>query len=283
MKTTFINGRYGVVLDHKVVFYGVFNQFNEYLPILHGVIQKGNVIPVHSPEPVVSVSSIIDLLRNKGALVIKPARGGGGDRVKIVRFVDNTFLLNNKSITEGELEDKLSMLDEFIVTQYIKQHPYASEVFPDTTNTVRLLTMWDYAQNMPFIAFGEHRFGREDSGHLDNWSQGGLMSFFTDYEKGILGKGVSYPRDGQLTYHTIHPETGVQIEGLIVANWNILVTKILEIAAAYPYIPYIGWDIIVTDTAFKIIEGNSHSQVPGVPLFRNPRVREFYRHHGIIQ
>jgi hypothetical protein len=53
-----------------------------------------------------------------------------------------------------------------------------------------------------------------------------------------------------------------------------------------PYIPYIGWDIIVQEEGFKIIEGNNH---PGLdtlqahrPLLKDPRVRKFYKAHGVI-
>lgn len=49
---------------------------------------------------------------------------------------------------------------------------------------------------------------------------------------------------------------------------------------------YVGWDIIVTDDGYKIIEGNNYSDVNLLqihrPLLADPRVRRFYLYHGII-
>jgi hypothetical protein len=45
------------------------------------------------------------------------------------------------------------------------------------------------------------------------------------------------------------------------------------------YIPYVGWDIIVTDDGFCAIEGNNHPHLGHqdmAPLLTDPRVRAFY-------
>ncbi len=53
-----------------------------------------------------------------------------------------------------------------------------------------------------------------------------------------------------------------------------------------PYVKHAGWDVIVTDDDFVVIEINDH---PGnrtlqvhEPLLRNDRLREFYEREGVI-
>jgi D-alanine-D-alanine ligase-like ATP-grasp enzyme len=62
---------------------------------------------------------------------------------------------------------------------------------------------------------------------------------------------------------------------------------LLEITDNLSYIPYAGWDVIVTDNegSFKLIEANSHSGVKSLqvhePLLVDNRVREFYETYGV--
>jgi D-alanine-D-alanine ligase-like ATP-grasp enzyme len=56
-------------------------------------------------------------------------------------------------------------------------------------------------------------------------------------------------------------------------------------AAAFPHLPRIGWDVVVTDDGgFVILEINAHAGVETLqvhrPLLRDPRIRRFYEHHG---
>jgi hypothetical protein len=56
-------------------------------------------------------------------------------------------------------------------------------------------------------------------------------------------------------------------------------------AQSVPYIPYIGWDVVITETGFRVIEGNANSDVDLLqvhkPLLVDPKIREFYRSYGM--
>lgn len=59
------------------------------------------------------------------------------------------------------------------------------------------------------------------------------------------------------------------------------------LAGRFPQLPYVGWDIVVTDPGeFTVIEGNTCSGVRVFqvhrPLLDDPRVRRFYEHHDVI-
>lgn len=53
-----------------------------------------------------------------------------------------------------------------------------------------------------------------------------------------------------------------------------------------PFLPYVGWDIIVTDDGYRVLEGKAFSDVNVLqihtPLLRDPRVHSFYKAHGIV-
>jgi hypothetical protein len=145
--------------------------------------------------------------------------------------------------------------------------------------------MWDYEQNIPFVALAAQRFGNVTSKPADNFNQGGL-SCSIDLKTGALGKGASFPKNSQLLWHEVHPDTHSQIAGINIPHWEFTITKITEIANHIPYIPYIGWDVVITEQGFKIIEGNSAPVLRTIqmhtPLLEDPRVRKFYKWHNII-
>lgn len=146
--------------------------------------------------------------------------------------------------------------------------------------------MWDYEVNKPFIAIASHRFGAHKESFVDNFSQGGL-SCKIDLDSGLLEKGVSFQYGGKKKYHDFHPVTGSKLIGVKIPQWEFVKDKILQIANSIAYIPYIGWDILITDKGFSIIEGNNYSNTRILqchePLLKKEPVINFYKKFGIIK
>jgi hypothetical protein len=211
--------------------------------------------------------------------------GGAGNGIIIFKYDGDKILINGLATTFDGVRYLIGRLNSYLITEYVEQAEYSSQIFPRTTNTIRILTMWDSETNKPFIATAVHRFGTDTSFPVDNWTQGGL-SVRVDLETGKLGPGVSYPSAGKLIWQERHPDTEAQIKGVCIPNWSLLRDNIVMIAEAFPYIPYVGWDVVMKEQDFKIIEGNSFTdtnllQVHG-PLLKDPRVRRFYADHGVI-
>jgi hypothetical protein len=175
--------------------------------------------------------------------------------------------------------------DERLVCEFIEQAPYAAELYPGSANTLRMLSMWDPETDEPFVTFAVQRIGTERSAPVDNFSRGGL-SAEVDLVSGELNQAVHSPYTGSLDWHDTHPETGAQIAGVEVPDWRALRDGILDIAAQFPQLPYVGWDVLITDEGeFTIIEANSCTDVTlqvHRPLLDDPRARRFYEHHDII-
>lgn len=210
------------------------------------------------------------LLLAQGELVVKP-RGnfGGGAGVRIVRHGDT---------------DAAPRAGEFAAPR-IRQHEYADTICPYSANTIRVLTAWDYDRQDIFIAAAMHRFGFSRAARVDNWSQGGL-AVGIDLESGRLGTGIRKPTvDASRARYKAHPETGAQIEGVLIPRFAEMCADLLRVARRFPR-RYVGWDIVMTPENWTYLEANS---VPALSLFQfhrpvllDPRLRTYYTREGVM-
>ena len=210
------------------------------------------------------------LLGKYGELVVKP-RGnvGGGEGVRIVRPGDA-----DPAPRPGEL-----------VTPRIQQHAYAATIYPGTANTIRVLTAWDYDRGDHFIAAAGHRFGSSLATCVDNWGAGGV-SCGVDVATGRLGPAVRNPKfDAQRTPRATHPDTGAQIDGVVIPRFQEMCEGLLRVARRFPR-RYVGWDIVITPDSWTLIEANHIPMLSALqlhrPLLLDPRLRTFYKREGVL-
>lgn len=159
------------------------------------------------------------------------------------------------------------------------------DIFAGSLNTIRLLTMWDYDHQKPFLAAAVHRFGTSKTAPLDNCTKGAI-SCAIELSSGSMSMGACYPEDEEVSWHETHPDSGARLKGVLVPRWDQVRAGILEMAASVPFVPYIGWDVAITPTGFKVIEGNNFSNVRLFqihhPLLLDPRVRAFYERFDVL-
>lgn len=289
VKTPTINGQWSVVVGNKLLFHHAMQDFDDHLPALYGFLRNGRLHHIDRDQTVGTsdpVAWITDYLRREGKLVLKYLKGGGGSRVYICTYENGTYSLNGEALSHEAFAEMVSSLEEHLVTEFVEQAEYAEAIYPESPNTVRALTMYDEEADEAFLAGQMHRFGTTDSGALDNFSQGGLSAGL-DAETGELSEAVQFPYSGERTWYRSHPDTGAPIAGVDVPGWDRIADRLLEIATSLSYIPYIGWDIIVTNPGeFTIIEANNHTNTRSIqvhqPLLANERVRRFYERHGVL-
>lgn len=285
-----LNGRWKNALDNKLHFHRLLEPFDDHRPAVYAYLKRGRFIPMDESadtEPSENDGrQIRDRLDADGRLVLKPTYGTTGSQILVCSTTEEGYQINGEELTAAGFTDRVAELDEYLVCEFVEQAPYAADLYPDSTNTIRPLTMWDPATDEPFVTFAMQRIGTARSVPVDNWSKGGLTAE-VDTATGELSRAVRSPSAGSLEWHDTHPETGAQIAGVEVPGWPAIRKDILDIAANYPQIPYVGWDIVVTDAGdFAIIEANSCTDVDSLqvhgPLLDDPRARRFYEHHGII-
>lgn len=282
-RTKEINGKYSIVLNDKHLFDRLSSSENV-TPQLYGLIKDG-VIYLDGEES--SVDSLINLLKKKHYLIIKKQSGGGGKGIYKFHYKENKLGCNGQIITITEFSEKVKNFKNYIISEYLKQADYANEIYSETINTVRIITMRDPRTSEAFIPIAVHKFGSKKTGVADNVWRGGLTAL-VNIDTGIIQTpALHHDGNKKIDWVTKHPDTGVVIEGTQIPNWNEVKKSVISIADKFSFLDYVGWDVVVTTDGIKIIEGNNYSDVNFLqihqPLLSDERVKEFYRHHGIIK
>ena len=82
-----------------------------------------------------------------------------------------------------------------------------------------------------------------------------------------------------------HPDTGVDMTGPV-PGWGAVCGEILDMHRYLSDLDYLGWDVVVTDDGFRVLEVNSLSAIAPVqffrPVMRDERLREWFSLRGIV-
>lgn len=286
-RSRLVNGRYAAILDNKLLFDQIVGELGPVLPKLLGILENGRMLNISTNEPIgPAADRVLEELHRSGSLILKPLTGGGAHGIMALRYDGDSYTHNGEPIREDDIRRIVDGCSNYMACEFIEQHPTLATIYPHSINSLRLLAMQD-EHCEAFIAAAVVRIGTDATAPRENWLHGGLSAKI-DIETGLLGKAVHYPSGGsQLTWHAAHPDSGEMIEGVSLPNWEQVKTGVLEIFRALPVLKYVGWDVVVTEDGFRILEGNNYSdvallQVHG-PLMADERVRAFYRRHRVIR
>ena len=182
------------------------------------------------------------LLQNKsGKLVLKGSRGQIGAEVEVINCQD----YNVDSLLRLMGDKGYDLVEEYVV-----QHPSLMNLSPSGLNTVRIFTQLSGNE----VIFLGTRLRISVNSQVDNMAAGNLAAP-VDMETGIVcGPGVY--SDIELEDRTVHPVTGVPIDGFILPFWKETVDMIRHAAILYRGNQSVGWDIAITDQGPELIEGN---------------------------
>lgn len=280
-----INGLHRPACDQKVIFSRYVESLGAPCPRIRAVIVRGRIHVLDGTDPARSDWLRALLVEYPPGIVLKPIAGREGFGVAFLRRNGQGYDLNGRAATEDDVEAVVTQLDNYLIADFIVQHEYAAGLYPRTTNTLRLLTLWDYEADRPFLAAVAQRIGTSRSYPVDNFKMGaGGLSAHVDLGTGELGCGVYRPDAGPMQRHILHPETGSPIKGVRVPRWQETVEDILRFSARMPYLPFIGWDVVMTPNGYQIIETNPGSGFYLIqvhqPLLADVRVKRFFEVHG---
>lgn len=204
--------------------------------------------------------------------VLKPTNGTQGDGVAICP----------NGLTVEEIDGIRSQHYEFIIQQYVQQHSYAEKIWPHCLNTMRLHMIHD---DEPYMVAAVHKWGTLHSGHLDNFSQGGVttqillddgMLWWTREDRTKLSERYGWdpevkgsarmPRFPESDRLAVHPESKAVIFGQRIPFWDETVTLANNVMwRVSDEITYAGLDVAVTENGPVLIEINAW---PGVHLLQ---------------
>jgi len=227
------------------------------------------------------------LIQDGGEFIIKPQNGRLGRDIYLIEVQNGTLVRRRGSETRPF---KLTNRNEVLLAERrVRQGAFWQNLYPESSNSIRALTMWTPGDEKPFLGAAAQRIGTAETMPTDNFSGGGIAAPI-DPATGRLGTGSRHPvkaRGMQLRGITHHPDTGAQIEGAVLPHWDRLRDTVVRAAASLPTNRYVGWDIIVDEGGAPVIlEGNAKPGLDVVQTHRgllaDPAMRRFYEKCGVL-
>lgn len=256
IKLTYVNYPYSKLLRDKYVFSVFFKDFFK-TPEIICLIDKKNFLPVNRNYYVNNFKSLLYLLEKEKSLILKPNFSSRGKNINLVQYLDGKILLNNCIFSSDQFHKLLLNLDNYLVSKFVTQGSFTRDFFPSTTNTLRINSFYDPLKNYAFIKQAYLRIGTSKTIPADNFSRGGIISF-VDMDTGVLKETIRRSEDGRVLKCSHHSETNEIITGKVLPHWDIIKKSILNTSELIgPIIKIVGWDIIITEDNFVVLEGNN--------------------------
>lgn len=250
------------------------------------LIYNRRFIPTSEGGPV-SEDELTQAIGQYQRFILKPRTGGGGQGIYILaREEEGAYQIGRERYDASGFLEKILSFHNCLIYPWFDQSGFSSDIYPSTLNTVRMLTIIDKGTGEPILIRALHRFGTERSFPVDNWSAGGICSEI-DTSTGALGPAYAFPYDRQMIPLPVHPDSGKQIEGTVIPHWNGIRSQVLRLHRTIQFLPYIGWDMILSEDRIHILEANSNSDVNlfqvHQPLLTDKKVRSVFHDYGIIK
>jgi len=279
-----INGRYNRWIDDKLLMKFILHPFNEFLPEYYYHFCNQEILSLMDcPKDFESsIDGVINLLKEKKALAVKPTAGTHGIGFTKLSYINDNFQINHQPSNESGVIDLLDHWRKsdgagYLITEYLKPHPDLSHIWSETPNALRLMVIRERNQ-YPKIINAFIRFGNKLTGAIDNSFVGSIICH-VDLHTGFFTEGKII-KDEVIYDNPYHPDTEVLVEGNV-PYWQMICDEILKISNYLSEIIYFGYDIAVTESGFKIIEINSQQAIGFIqkysPIFTSELSKDFFK------
>ena len=212
----------------------------------------------------------LSLIGNQ-TLFCKETAGECGAGIFKLKIENGRFYRNNVEISSSELK-ALIYNAEYIFQELVEQHPHMSELYPNSVNTMRMVTVRSLKDGKIHLIPSILRIGANGS-FVDNTSQGGLAVGF-DLETGQLHQyGFHKPQFGLRT--EIHPDSGIRLSEFCIPFIKEAEEKAIFFHSMLKDIHSIGWDIAIGINGPIFIEGNDNWEINGPQVGNHGLKKEF--------
>ena len=189
---------------------------------ISGHYYNGDNVPITRDEAV-------RLCTKQEKLIFKPSvESGEGHHIQVLE----------KDSINAEYIDKL--LDEYganyVVQQFVKQHPDLARINPSSLNTMRVISF--FFKGEVHILSAQLRMGSAGS-HVDNVGAGGCACAINP-DGWLAEKSVT--RTSQWSYE--HPN-GMKFKDIYVPSYDKVINTIKWMHTQLPYFCLVGWDFAV--------------------------------------
>lgn len=205
-----------------------------------------------------NIQDVIRILRSKDVqqCVIKSTETSHGEGVIVVKNIEyleddcNLYYFNGKKELLSNILGNYPLLFEGLVQQ-TKQFAQLNE---SSVNTVRFMTAL-YPNGEAKIIATFIKIGRAGK-CVDNAGDGGNVDVCVDTETGEIKYAIQYDGWRKIKDIESHPDSGNQLNGIVIENWEKIKADVIKFQQAFPYCKAAGWDIAITDEGPVVIEVN---------------------------
>lgn len=278
------NSQYSFLSDNKYLFSIVFGKYIRTAKVF-ALIRNGNVISTDNYD--LSNENLYEFIFQNGGAVIKDTFGSDGFDVFVLRVKKDKLIYKDEDIDKNKLKKIVAKFKDAIIQEVIEQGTFENKIFPNSVNTVRVISMRKKGSDEHEIVAALQRIGNNRCAPVDNFNQGGGCALI-DIHTGKLGKmtsAFSVDEAGNRKFYDVHPDTGAVINGTSIPNWNKLPSIIAYVTKMIPYFEYIAWDIVVQNEGFALIEINLKSSLNVFQIhggMRDSFLGQKYREHGYL-
>ena len=185
--------------------------------------------------------------KKHNAFICKPIDGGCGVGIKII---NNVYKNSVKKLFNDILDDYNC---KCIIEELIIQREDIKQLHPQSVNTVRMPTVYYSNEKIEVV----HPFFRVGQGNsiTDNAGSGGIICAL-DVNSGI----VIATADEFGHKFAKHPDTGIELIGFKLPQWDQAVKLVQKLAKKVPDNRYCSWDLALTDKGWDLVEVNARGQ-----------------------
>jgi hypothetical protein len=152
-----------------------------------------------------------------------------------------------------------------IIQPRLNPHPELAGVTSGALPTIRIVTCLN-EQGEPEPAIALFRMSIGSNNTVDNMHAGGIAAQ-PDITTGRLSRASDLGMDARLGWHSIHPDTGEQIEGRVLPYWEEAKQLAVKAHRAFSDRVVVGWDIAILDDGPILIEGNGNPDMDIIQRF----------------
>ncbi|WP_044115243.1 sugar-transfer associated ATP-grasp domain-containing protein [Anaerophaga thermohalophila] len=218
---------YSLLIDHSF-------QPKVLLRRMHGRFLDSDYHTVYHIDDFLSILAV-----NYERVIIKPSiLSQGGRRIRLLESRDGKLFFEDAHVTLGWLSKEYN--DNFLIQEYVQQHPFYSAFNSSSLNTLRIYTYRSVKDEKVHILSSMLRVGKPGY-YIDNISLGGkACGLFADGRlNGIANdyEGKTYKRVGNVDL-TLHEK---------VVGFEDVIRKAKKVAETQYYSRLIGFDFCVNE------------------------------------
>ena len=236
---------------------------------------------IDSNECASELYGVLRILKSKNvsSCVIKTTESSHGDNVWVISRIefhedDAVFIrYDGKEIMLSSVLGQEALIFESVVYQTGQFSGFNKT----SVNTVRFMTtLWPDGSAKVIATF--IKIGREGR-CVDNAGGGGNVDVCVDIDTGEIKYAIQYDGWRHIKEIEEHPDSGQQLNGVIIDNWQAIKEDVIRFQQAFPYCKAAGWDIAITDDGPVVIEVNDFWDRTGQYFIRRgwrKEIRECY-------